>query len=146
MTQWTVKSGEDLGRVLAFLAQSEPPYTITFKAGEEKRRDAQNRFIYEAYDQIAKMLGDRTASDVRAETKLHCGIPIMRNENDAFREKYDRLLKPFPYETKLELMVEPMEFPVTSLMNVKQMSRYITDMMAYWDSNGASVMLPDFER
>lgn len=130
---------------MSFLAQAVPPYNITYTRGDEPRRIQQNRFVYEGYTQIAKMLGDRTPSDVRAETKLRCGVPIMR-EDDAFREAYDAKVKPFPYEQKLAFMVDPFEFPVTSLMTVKQMSRYISSMLAHWDAQGASFALPDFER
>lgn len=145
-SRWTIIDGSDLGKVLSFLAQAPMPYTLIFKAGEETRRDAQNRFAFEAYKQIAKILGDRDASDVRAESKLHIGIPIMREDSDDFRAKYDSIVRPLPYESKLALMVEPFDFAVTRLMTVKQMSRYISDMLGYWDQHGASVMLPEFER
>lgn len=145
-TRWTVKNGDDLGRVVAFLAQAAPPYVVTFKSGEETRRDAQNRFAFEAYGQIARLLGDRDLEDVRAETKLHIGVPILRQEDDDFRAKYDETVRPMPYETKIKLMQMPFDFPVTRLMTVKQMSGYISEMLAYWDQQGASVMLPEFER
>lgn len=145
-TRWTVKNGDDLGRVVAFLAQAAPPYVVTFKSGEETRRDAQNRFAFEAYGQIARLLGDRDLEDVRAETKLHIGVPILRQEDDDFRAEYDETVRPMPYETKIKLMQMPFDFPVTRLMTVKQMSGYISEMLAYWDQQGASVMLPEFER
>ncbi len=132
--------------LLAFIGQAAPPFFVTFQAGEEKRRTRQNNFVYEAYGQIAGMLDDHTASDVRAISKLHVGVPILRAEDEAFRAKYDERVKPFPYEQKLLFMIEPFEFPVTSLMSVRQMSEYIRQMLAFWDSKGASVMLPDFER
>lgn len=143
--RWAIADASALPQVFAHLGQAQPPFVVTFQAGEESRRDAQNRFAFEAYAQIASLLGDRSTEDVRAESKLHIGVPIMR-EDDDFRTKYDRIIKPMPYHTKLELMVEPFDFPVTRLMTVKQMSRYISEMLAHWDRQGASVMLPDFER
>jgi len=138
-----LKTPGDRAAWVRFLEGQELPLSVTAKHGEEKRRDRQNRFAFETYKQIAELMGDRRPSDVRAETKLQIGVPIMREESADFREKYDRILKPMPYETKLELMVEPMEFPVTSLMSVKAMTRYISEMLAHWDAQGAPVMLPD---
>lgn len=138
-----LKTPEELAAWVRFLDGQELPLSVTAKRGEEKRRDRQNRFAFEAYKQIAELMGDRTPSDVREETKLRIGVPIMREDNEQFREKYDRILKPLPYKTKLELMVEPMEFPVTSLMSVKAMTRYISEMLVHWDAQGAPVMLPD---
>ena len=143
--RWHVRDHAALGSVVALLAQAQPPYVVTFKAGEETRRDRQNRFSFEAYKQVAKILGDRTVNDVRAESKLHIAVPILRAEDDDFRAKYDRVIMPMPYETKLELMVEPFDFPVTRLMTVKQMAEFITRMLAHWDASGASVMLPEYD-
>jgi hypothetical protein len=143
--RWRVRDPSDLIPALAFIGQAQPPYVITFKAGEESRRDQQNRFAFEAYAQIAAILGDRTPNDVRAETKLHCGIAIMRQDDD-FRAKYDAMIRPLPYETKLAMMIEPFDFAVTRLMTVRQMTAYISQMLTYWDERGASVMVPDFDR
>lgn len=138
-----IKCGEDWARAMHFASAMPMPFTVTFKQGEETRRDRQNRFAFEAYSQVAGILGDRTANDVRAETKLRVGIPILRGEDDDFRDKYDRIVKPLPYEAKLATMVEPFDFPVTRLMTVEQMTKYISGMLQHWDTQGASVMMPD---
>jgi len=142
---WNIRSHSDMQTALAQIGQAQIPCTLTLNTGEEKRRDRQNRFAFEAYKQIAQILADRSVDDVRAECKLHCGVPMLRVENDAFREKYDQHVRGLPYETKLAIMVEPFDFPVTRLMSVKQMARYITAMLAHFDAQGASVMLPDYD-
>ena len=131
---------------LRFLTAQPFPMTVSAKVGEEPRRDRQNRFAFEACKQIAMILDDRTKDDVRAESKLHIGVPIMRSESDVFREKYDRLIKPRPYEEKIELMVEPFDFPVTRLMSVKAMNEYITRLLRYWDDKGAPAMLERYDQ
>ena len=144
MTQtWHISKLDDTGPVIGALIKLTPPYTVTIKEGEEPRRDRQNAFAFQAYSDIAKILRDRDPMEVRAETKLHIGVPIMREENEQFRAQYDRLIRPMDYEDKLALMVEPMDFPVTRMMNVKQMSRYITNMLRHWDARGAVVMMPE---
>ena len=137
---------EDIGSVVGRLMKLTPPYTVTVSEGEEPRRARQNRFAFEVYKQVAKLKGDLTPSEARAISKLHVGIPLLREESETFREKYDRIVRQNDYETKLELMVEPIELPVTSLMTVKQMSEYITRLLAYWDPNGAAgIMLERFD-
>ena len=141
-----VSDGPSLGAFIARLGDTPHPFTATIKIGEEPRRDRQNRFAFEAYKQIAMILGDRPSSDVRAETKLRIGVPLMREQSEAFREKYDRLIRPiYSYEQKLELMIEPFDFPVTRLMTVKQMAEYITQMLAHWDAQGASAMITRYD-
>lgn len=144
MTRWHIRDHAGMIAALAQIGQAHPPFVLTLKVGEETRRDRQNRFAFEAYQQIAKLLGDRSVDDVRAETKLRVGVPIMRAD-DYFRERYDSHVKGLPYETKLALMVDPFDFPVTRIMTVKQMAEYITKMLAYWDAQGASVCLPEYD-
>lgn len=145
VTRWHIRDPATLGAALAHIGQAQLPCVVTFKAGEETRRDRQNRMAFEIYKQVAQTLDGHDAGDVRAISKLHIGVPIMR-EDDAFREKYDMHVLPRTYETKLAFMLEPFDFPVTRIMSVKQMARYITETLAYWDKNGASVMLPEFDQ
>mgnify|MGYP003402802204 CR=1 FL=1 len=78
--------------------------------------------------EAAEQLGDRTAEEIRGFCKLHYGVPIMREGHDDFRETYDRLIKPLPYETKLAYMMEPLDFPITRLMTVGEKSQYLDAM------------------
>lgn len=142
---WGIKKLEDIGPVVGRLMKMTLPYTVTVTEGEEPRRNRQNRFSHEAYKQVAKVLGDRDSEAVRAESKLHLGVPIMRESSEVFKEKYDRLIKPHSYEDKIEMMKEPIAFPVTSLMSVSTMNEYITRLLRYWDENGASVMLDRYD-
>jgi hypothetical protein len=66
---------------------------------------------------------------VRARCKLEIGVPILREAHEKFRTTYDRLIRPLPYAEKLAL-IRDTETPVTSLMNVEQMSRYWTSCFA----------------
>ena len=141
---WNIKDHAALMAALGQIVQVSPPLVLTIKMGEETRRDRQNRFAFEAYKQIAKILGDRDANDVRSETKLHIGVKIMR-EDDDFRQLYDSMIRPLAYEHKRAMMVEPFDFAVTRSMTVKQMAQYITQMLAYWDKQGASAMLDRFD-
>lgn len=144
VTRWHIRDHAALVAALAQIGQAQPPFTLTMKPGKEPRRDRQNRFAFEMYGQIARILGDRDTEDVRAETKLRIGVPIMRLDDD-FRAAYDQHVRGLPYETKLALMVEPFDFPVTRLMTVAQMAEYITKALAYWDAQGASAMMERYD-
>ena len=65
------------------------------------------------------------AWEYKAHCKLHFGIPILRRDSEKFKEVYDRDVKPYTYEQKLSFMVEPWNFEVTKLMNIKQHSEFL---------------------
>jgi len=102
------------------LIRSRPlPQTVsTVKGGSRsiKQNKLQRLWINEA----AEQLQDETAEEKRGYCKLVHGVPILRSENDQYREKYDKLIKPLPYEIKLGLMMEPASYQVTSVMTSKQ--------------------------
>ena len=108
----------------AFLKKATLPMVVSWKQGDD-RSTAQNRLAFRWYGEIAAELGDRLPHEVRAYCKLHHGVPIRRQDDEDFREKYDRIIRPLPYEAKLELMVEPIDFPVTREMDPKLMGRYL---------------------
>jgi len=92
------------------LAAQSLPFTVSITKGKSRTTE-QNKLQRMWLLEISEQLGDQTAEEVRGYCKLTMGVPILRAENEAFAEKYDRIIKPFPYETKLELMMEPMDSP-----------------------------------
>ena len=69
------------------------------------------------YSLIGKETG-QTPIEVKAECKLIYGVPILRAEDQEFRELYDVTLKPLSYELKLELMKKHVK--ITSLFSKHQ--------------------------
>ena len=106
-----------------------------------KRSLAQNRlqrlWVFELAEQ-----GDMDAESYRAICKLHIGVPILRNESDDFKARYDSVVRPLDYETKIELMKVPFDFPVTRLMTTKQKSQYLDAVYQYWTSKGFALTRP----
>lgn len=106
-----------------------------FKAGgylrvtwsEEKPRSLpQNALSHLWYEQISRELGEDTPEGVKAECKLRFGVPILRAQDEDFRTLYDGAIKSnLSYEQKLQIM---RLLPVTSLMNVSQLSQYLQDV------------------
>jgi len=136
-------TGQDEAESLqALLSNKVYPYTVAIRDGKH-RTNNQNRLQYKWYQEAADQLQDQTAEDYRAYCKLHFGVPILRNCHEAFAEKYDRLIKPLPYEIKIEYMQEPLGFPVTSLMNTKQKKQYLDAVNTHLA--GLGVLLTDPE-
>jgi hypothetical protein len=87
-------------------------------------------------NEIAEQLGDQSAEEVRGYCKLTIGVPILRAENETFRERYDLIVKPLPYEQKLALMMEPLDFPITRLMTTKQATAYLDGVHRHFSEKG----------
>lgn len=117
------------------------PITVTWTQGAP-RSTAQNRLAQRWFTDIATQLGDQTHEDVRAECKLHFGVPILRAENEAFRLSYDRVIKALPYEEKLAA-IKAFDLPVTRLMNVKQMTAFMDEMQQHWSGQGVRLTDPE---
>lgn len=100
------------------------PCTIKIYKGKQ-RTNSQNKTQRLWINEACEFLQDRTTEELRAYLKLHYGVPILRNEDDDFREAYDRIIKPHSYEDKLAMMAVPLDFPVTRLMRTKQKAQYL---------------------
>ncbi len=88
---------------------------VTIKTGKDRSLD-QNAILHAWITQIANELREQTAAQIKAECKLVYGVPILRAEDEEFREFYDRAIKWMTYEQKLDAMAF---VPGTSIMTVK---------------------------
>ena len=98
----------------------------------------QRKWLNEAAEQLA----DDTAENYRAYCKLVFGVPILRAENEEFRRQYDAIVKPLPYEKKVEIMKEPIDFPVTRLMTTHQKARYLDQIYQFFREKGVQLTEP----
>jgi len=141
MTSRVIRTPYDIDALATLLRARSLPVTVSIVAGAPRTTD-QNRLQRMWCQEIAEQLSDRTAEEVRGDAKLRFGVPILRAENEVFCEKYDRLIKPRPYEEKLELMMEPMDFPVTRLMTTKQKTRFLDAFAAAYAAQGVQLTIP----
>jgi hypothetical protein len=138
----SIKSKQDANQMILWLQNATQfPFTITIKEGSEKRSNQQNRLAFQWMND-AESQGDQTASEYRAYCKLHFGVPILRADDEYFRERYDSTLRPLDYETKLGLMLEPFDFSVTRLMNTKQHARYLDQIYRHFTGLGMLLTEP----
>lgn len=141
MTSRIIQSEYDRALLIKLIEEQKLPFSISVTKGKNRSID-QNRLQRLWCNEIAEQLGDQTPEQVRGLCKLEIGVPIMRAENEAFAEKYDRLIKPRPYEEKLELMMEPMDFPVTRIMTTNQKWRYLDGIEQKFTQQGLVLTKP----
>lgn len=122
MVQRIVKNPDDLALLKVYLDGRKHPFTVDITEGRDRSTE-QNRLSFKWYKEISDQTGE-DIEDVRARCKLEIGVPILRDAHKKFRDTYDRLIRPLAYPEKLAL-VRDTEMPVTRLMNVEQMSRFM---------------------
>jgi hypothetical protein len=141
MTTRTIRTDGEIDGLARLLRSRKLPLTVHITQGED-RSGQQNALAFRWYSEAAAQLGDRTTADVRAYCKLHHGVKILHSEDEAFRAQWDRLIRSrFTYSEKLELMLPPHDYPVTRLMTVKQMTRFMDAV--HDDLAGQGVRLTD---
>lgn len=144
MTTRIIENHWDRQLLFKYLEQQNGPVTVTITKGKHRTND-QNRLQRLWITEIAAQKFEPT-EDVRAYCKLHIGIPILRNENEAFKADYDEIIKPLPYELKLRMMKEPLNWPVTSIMNTKQKTAYLDEVHRTFSEQGIVLTNPEDQR
>lgn len=139
MVTRSVKNADELALLKVYLDNRKKPFTVEITEGRD-RSGEQNRLAFKWYAEISQQTGE-DKEDVRARCKLEIGVPILRNAHEKFRETYDRLIKDWAYEDKLEL-IRDTEMPVTRLMNVTQMSEYMDIMFRRHAAAGVELTVP----
>lgn len=135
MTTRFLETEADRRMLIRFLEGQALPLTVSLSKGG-KRTLKQNRLQRQWLNEIAEQLGDQTPEEVRGYCKLTIGVPILRAENEAFRERYDAIVRPLPYEQKLQLMMEPLDFPISRIMNTKQATTYLDGIHRHFADKG----------
>lgn len=138
----SIQSDYDRDMAAKLVANRPYPFTLTITDGKH-RSTAQNRLQHMWMKEISEQKGDITAAEARAYCKLTIGVPILREQNEAFRLRYDEILKPLSYEQKLAIMSEPLNLPVTSLMNTKQLTEYLEGIIRHFGQQGIVLTMPD---
>ena len=122
------KNVDNFNKIIANLDPTQR-YTVKIKLFTELRSDLQNRLSHAWYGELADNIKETDAIGYKCFCKLNFGVPIMRAEEDEFREVYDCAIKALSYEKKLEIMKI---LPVTSLMNTKQLTCYLEQIKNYY--------------
>lgn len=140
MSTIAIKSEYDRKRASLLIERRKLPFTVSLASGAPRsieQNKLQRLWCNEAAEQ-----GDQTAEEYRGYCKLHFGVPILRMENEKFREVYDRVVRPLSYEDKLQIMMVPLDLPVTRLMTAKQKTQYLDAMYQHFTGLGFRLTEP----
>jgi hypothetical protein len=123
------------------LAGRKLPLTVTWAQGAA-RTDSQNRLAQRWFTDISTQLGDVTREEVRADCKVTFGVPILRAENEAFRQHWDGMFGALSYQKQREA-VAVLDVPVTRHMTLKQMTEFMDAMQRHWSEMGIRLTDPE---
>ena len=139
-TTRAIKEGRDVALLVQLMKERAKPFTVTITDGLP-RTNPQNALQRKWLQEAATQLGDETAEEKRGWCKLMIGCKILYAENEEFAAEFDRVLRPLPHQTKLDLMMVPFDMAVTRLMNTKQKTAYLDAMRVHF--TGLGVQLTD---
>lgn len=140
MTSRTIENEYERKLLLRFLEQQKLPFSVTVETGR-RRSIEQNRLQRLWMREVSEQLGE-TTEYWRGFCKLTIGVPMLRSENDEFRAKYDKVVRPLSYEQKLAIMMEPLDLPVTRIMTTKQKTDYLEQIFRHFSEQGVALTLP----
>jgi hypothetical protein len=111
---------------------------VNVKTGVDRSIN-QNALTHAWYGQMARELREDDELGWKCYCKLHHGVPILRAEDEEFRNTYDSAIKGLSYEQKLKVM---RLLPVTSLMTKEQLSKYAEAVQADFAARGVRLEFP----
>lgn len=138
----TIETENDKEMAVKLIEARTIPFTLTLTDGKH-RTTAQNKLQRLWMNEISQQRGDMTPEEARGYCKLTIGVPLLRAENEAFRIRYDEVVKPMPYEQKLAIMMEPLDLPVTRLMTTKQKTEYLDGIARHFAEQGVVLTMPE---
>jgi hypothetical protein len=137
----SIETEYDRKMLLRFIEGKKLPFTVSVAEGKQ-RSVAQNKLQRLWMNEISAQLGDRTPEEARGYCKLTIGVPLLRDENEVFRERYDAVVKPLTYEQKIAIMMEPLDMPVTRIMTTRQKTAYLDGIYRYFTEQGVVLTNP----
>jgi len=134
-----ISSAAELEALTTLLGTLKRPFTVEWRQGRDRSLD-QNQTMWLWATETARQRGDVTTDEVQQEWKLIYGVPILREEEAKFREVYDEALKGQPYPVKIKAM---RFLPITSIMSVKQMTKFLDTVQRECAEQGVRLTDPD---
>jgi hypothetical protein len=108
---------------------------------DPKRSIDQNSLIYALYGQIASQNESEAIIDIRRHCKLHYGVPLLRANDEAFCQFYDKSIKGMEYETKL-LLMDYMDITSRKEFKKPMATQYIDTIIREYSKQGYSLIHP----
>lgn len=142
MTSYTIEDASGLSDLWTVLRTTEAPFTVSIAKGR-KRSTEQNRLQRLWMNEISEQLSNRTPEGWRGYSKLAFGVPILKEGSEVIAEKFASTFDNLPYETRLQLMMEPFSMPVTRTMTTKQKTEYLDRIVRHFGEKGVVLTMPE---
>ena len=142
MTTRVCKNNMDRDSAIKLIQSYNLPLTINIKKGADRSVE-QNKLLFLWLNEAAEQLQDETVEQKRGYCKLHFAVPLLRAEDEEFREVYDEVIRPLSYEQKLKTMMIPIDLPVSRRMKSGQMKRYLDDIYDHFTGLGVKLTDPE---
>ena len=110
---------------------------LTISDAEQDRSAAQNALSFKLYEHIDK---HGKTTNAREYCKYHFGVPILIGDDSEMMRLFKTVMSKLDYESRLTAMEL---LPVTSLMKVKQFTRYLERIYDHYDPQGYQLPKPD---
>lgn len=115
---------------------------IVIREHQTKRSNDQNR-LQRLWCKEAGEQGDMTAEQQRGYCKYHFGLAILCRDSEDYRAACKRVLGSLNYEQRIELMMEPHDYPVTRGMTKKQKTEYLDACWQHFTGLGMRLTDPN---
>ena len=127
---WIIRTDQQKANAAAAVAlclvNPDKPFCVQIKTYDEKRSEAQSRLSHKWYAEISNQGKEYTAGRVKSGCKARYGIPIMQ-EDEVFAPFWRHATAGHPTHKQIVEEIMPLT-PMTSIMSIKQMSQYLTDI------------------
>lgn len=141
MANRSIETEADRQSLLRRIESHKLPFTVGIEAGRS-RTTKQNKLQRQWINEIAEQMPEHSAEEWRGICKLHFGVPIMRAASEGFQQTYDEVIRPMDYQTKVKLMMVPLDMPVTRLMNTRQNTEYLDAIYQHFTALGVALTDP----
>ena len=141
MSTWVVRTEKERELAIQAIRSRKAPFSMSVSNGAP--RSIEQNKLQRMWMIEAQLQGDQTAEEYRGFCKLNFGVPILRAENERFCEVYDRLIRPRTYAEKIELMMAPIDLPVTRIMTSKQKTAYLDKIYNHFSGIGYQLTQPN---
>lgn len=135
------KTHEEKSEIAEKILNFRGGVTVTINKGKSHKRSIEQNKLQRLWVNEAEQQGDMPAEEYRGYCKLHFGVAIMC-ESPEYEEAYNRIFHNLTYEQKLEMMMKPLDYPVTRMMTTGQKKRYLDDVWMHFTGLGFTLTKP----
>ncbi len=141
MTTVVIENKKQVVEFYSALLDKKLPVTITTTRGR-KRSSEQNRLAWLWMKEISAQLGD-TPEEWRGYCKLAFGVPILKEDSEAFAAEYASSYDLLPYHQRLKFMMSPYSIAITRKMTTKQKTDYLGRIQRHFAVEGVLLTSPE---